>query len=86
MQSLVILFHVKSSAAEQTILCKAADRPSTLLRSDHLFTLSKMTTEADIEKIRPYFTDDEWENLPDFAKYRYANIKVNYELMLNVGK
>ncbi|XP_077529426.1 histone-lysine N-methyltransferase PRDM9-like [Haemaphysalis longicornis] len=44
-----------------------------------------MTTEVDIEKIRPYFTDDEWENLPDFAKYRYANIKVNYELMLNVG-
>ncbi|XP_077529429.1 histone-lysine N-methyltransferase PRDM7-like [Haemaphysalis longicornis] len=44
-----------------------------------------MTTEVDIEKIRPYFTDDEWENLPDYAKYRYANIKVNYELMLNVG-
>ncbi|XP_075532097.1 histone-lysine N-methyltransferase PRDM7-like isoform X3 [Dermacentor variabilis] len=44
-----------------------------------------MARSSNTEGIRPYFTDQEWVNLPDYMKTRYGNIKANYDMMVALG-
>ncbi|XP_077511758.1 histone-lysine N-methyltransferase PRDM7-like [Amblyomma americanum] len=44
-----------------------------------------MATKKGIDSVREYFTDEEWSNMPDTTKQRYANLKENYDLMVKLG-
>ncbi|XP_037580398.2 histone-lysine N-methyltransferase PRDM7-like [Dermacentor silvarum] len=44
-----------------------------------------MESNSRTERVRPYFTDREWTNLPVYSKVRYANIKENYDKMVELG-
>lgn len=44
-----------------------------------------MTTHNERDDVRLYFTDDEWNKMPDYMKQRYMNTKQNYDMMLTLG-
>ncbi|KAH6940880.1 hypothetical protein HPB50_009340 [Hyalomma asiaticum] len=44
-----------------------------------------MSQEERLQKVRCYFTDDEWSEMPQLTKERYANIKRNYDAMVGLG-
>nr|XP_037273253.1 probable histone-lysine N-methyltransferase PRDM7 [Rhipicephalus microplus] len=44
-----------------------------------------MSQEEILRKVRCYFNDEEWAEMPEITKERYANIKRNYDAMIGLG-
>ncbi|KAL1430925.1 hypothetical protein MTO96_014770 [Rhipicephalus appendiculatus] len=44
-----------------------------------------MSQEELLRKVRCYFSDEEWADMPEITKERYANIKRNYDAMIGLG-
>ncbi|KAL1425175.1 hypothetical protein MTO96_019334 [Rhipicephalus appendiculatus] len=44
-----------------------------------------MSQEELLRKVRCYFSDEEWAEMPEITKERYANIKRNYDAMIGLG-
>ncbi|XP_049525141.1 zinc finger protein 90 [Dermacentor silvarum] len=44
-----------------------------------------MSTDNNVENIRKYFTDKEWQDLSVTKKLHYANLKANYDIMVKLG-
>ncbi|KAL3183803.1 hypothetical protein MRX96_033874 [Rhipicephalus microplus] len=44
-----------------------------------------MSQEELLRKVRCYFNDEEWAEMPEITKERYANIKRNYDAMIGLG-